>query len=88
MSISNDSNICTSSVPNVARPKAQLKEHTINKAFKLNHIQRFKLWMSTEEVQRSSALNHCQMPIYSNSNKSENMCKLFNTNDLLIQPMD
>ena len=49
----------TYSEPNVESPKAQLKEHTINKAFKLNYIQRFNLWMSTEEVQRSSALNHC-----------------------------
>ena len=31
--------VCTSSVPNVESPKAQLKEHTIDKAFKLNHIQ-------------------------------------------------
>ena len=28
--------ILTSSVPNVERPKAQLKEHTIDKPFKLN----------------------------------------------------
>ena len=28
------------------------------------------------------------MLIYSNSSKSENSCKLFNLNDLLIQPMD
>jgi len=29
----------TSSVPNVRRPKAQLKEHTIDKDFYLNNIQ-------------------------------------------------
>ena len=28
------------------------------------------------------------MLIYSNSSTSENGCKLFNLNDLLIQPMD
>jgi len=28
------------------------------------------------------------MLIYSNSSKSEKSCKLFNLNDLLIQPMD
>ena len=50
---------CTSSVPDVLRPKSQLKEHTIEKDLKLNHIQWFRLLMSTEKVQRSSALNHC-----------------------------
>ena len=50
---------CTSSVPNLDRPKAQLKEHTIDKDFKLNHIQWFSIKISTEEVQKSSASNHC-----------------------------
>ena len=31
--------VCTSSVQNVERPKAQLKEHTIDKAFDLNQRQ-------------------------------------------------
>ena len=30
---------CTSSVPNVVRPKAQLNTHTIDKAFDLNQRQ-------------------------------------------------
>ena len=51
--------IITSSVPTVVRPKAQLSEHTIDKAFKLNHIQWFSIKISTEEVQKSSASNHC-----------------------------
>jgi len=31
--------VCTSSVPKVERPKAQLKEHTFDKGFKLKHCQ-------------------------------------------------
>ena len=42
--------ICTSSVPNVESPKAHLKEHTIDKDFKLNHIQ----IQTLDEYRRSS----------------------------------
>ena len=31
--------VCSSSAPNVVRPKAQLKEHTVDKDFKLKHSQ-------------------------------------------------
>ena len=31
--------VCTSSVPNAERLKAKLKEHTVDKAFKLKHRQ-------------------------------------------------
>ena len=41
--------------------------------------------MSTEEIQRSSVLNHSKILIYSNSSKSEIKCKLFNLNDLIIK---
>ena len=51
--------VCTSSVQNVERHKSQLNTHTIDKAFKLNHIQWLGMRMSKEEVQRSSALNQC-----------------------------
>ena len=51
--------VCTSSVPKVERPKAQLKEHTFDKGFKLKHCQWFRCWMSTEEVQKISASNTC-----------------------------
>ena len=50
---------CTSSVPNAEILKAKLKEHTVDKAFKLKHRQWFRLWMSTEEVQKISASNTC-----------------------------
>ena len=46
---------CSASVLNVDRPKAQLKEQTIDKAFKLKHCQWLRLWMSSEEVQTISA---------------------------------
>ena len=51
--------VCTSSELNAERPKTPLKEHTFDKAFKLKHSQWFKLWMSTEEVQKISASNTC-----------------------------
>ena len=35
----NNPMVCTSSVPKVERPKAQLKEHTFDKGFKLKHCQ-------------------------------------------------
>ena len=44
---------------NTERPKDQLKEHTFDKAFKLKHSQWFRLWLSTEEVQKISASNTC-----------------------------
>ena len=42
--------LCASSVPNVVRPKARLKERTFDKDFKLKHTQWFRLWMRTEDV--------------------------------------